>query len=126
LESPQAYESRGIRALNKKQWQEAAALFRKGLDLTPDSPALRYRLGTVMFMVGDAAGARAQFEQVVRASPDYFLAQYSLGVMLQDTGRHADAIERFRAALRARPSYTEARLRLATGLRRADRVKESP
>ena len=125
LESPQAYESRGIRALNKKQWQEAAVLFRKGLDLEPDSAALRYRLGTVMFMMGNAAGAQAQFEQVVRASPDYFLAQYSLGVMLQDKGRHPEAIERFRAALRARPGYTEARLRLATGLRRVDRATES-
>jgi tetratricopeptide (TPR) repeat protein len=125
LESPQAYESRGIRALNKRQWQEAAALFRKGLDLAPDSAALRYRLGTVMFMMGDAAGAQAQFEQVVGASPDYFLAQYSLGVMLQDKGHHAEAIERFTTALRARPSYTEARLRLATSLRRVDRAKES-
>ncbi len=125
LESPHAYESRGIRALNKQQWQEAAALFRKGLDLKPDSAALRYRLATVMFMTGDAAGAQAQFEQVVRAAPDYFLAHYSLGVMLQDKGRHAEAIERFTAALRARPSYTEARLRLATSLRRVDRAKES-
>ena len=125
LESPQAYESRGIRALNKHQWPEAAALFRKGLNLAPDSAALRYRLGTVMFMMGDAAAAEAQFEQVVRAQPDYFLAQYSLGVMLQDKGRHAEAIERFRAALRARPSYTEARLRLAASLRRVDRAKES-
>ena len=125
LDSPQTYESRGIRALNTQQWQEAALLFRKGLDLAPDSAALRHRLGTVMFMMGDAAGAQAQFEQVVRASPDYFLAQYSLGVMLHDQGRHAEALERFSAALRARPGYSEARLRLATSLRRLDRAKES-
>ena len=125
LESPQAYESRGIRALNAKHWPEAAALFRKGLDLAPDSAALRHRLGTVMFMMGDPVGAQAQFEQVVRVSPDYFLAQYSLGVMLQDTGRHAEAIERLTAALTTRPGYTEARLRLATSLRRVDRAKEA-
>ena len=125
LESPQAYESRGIRALNARQWPQAAALFRKGLDLAPDSAALRHRLGTVMFMMGDTAGARAQFEEAVRVAPDYFLAQYSLGVMLQDTGRHAEAIERFAAALRARPGYAEARLRLATSLRRVDRGREA-
>ena len=125
LDSPQAYESRGIRALNTQQWPQAAALFRKGLDLAPDSAALRHRLGTVMFMMGDPAGAQSQFEQVVRASPDYYPAQYSLGVMLQDKGRHAEAIERFTAALRARPDYAEARLRLATSLRRVNRAKES-
>ena len=125
LDSPQTYESRGIRALNKRQWPEAAALFRRGLELAPDSAALRHRLGTVMFMMGDPAGAQAQFEQVVRAAPDYHLAQYSLGVMLQDKGRHADAIERFTAALRARPGYVEARVRLAVALRRINRAKES-
>ena len=125
LESPQAYESRGIRALNKKQWPEAAALFRRGLELAPDSASLRHRLGTVLFMTGDPAGAQAQFEQVVSASPDYFLAQYSLGVMLQDAGRHADAIKRFSEAIRTRSSYAEARLRLATSLRRVGRTKES-
>lgn len=125
LDSPQAYESRGIRALNKRQWPEAAALFRKGLDLAPDSAALGHRLGTVMFMTGDPAGAQQQFEQVVRASPDYHPAQYSLGVMLQDKGLHAEAIGRFTAALRARPGYVEARLRLATSLRRVNRAKES-
>lgn len=125
LDSPQAYESRGIRALNKHQWPEAAALFRRGLDLAPESAALRHRLGTVLFMTGDRAGAQAQFEQVVRASPDYHPAQYSLGVLFQDQGRHAEAIERFTAALRARPGYTEARLRLAVSLRRVQRAKEA-
>jgi tetratricopeptide (TPR) repeat protein len=125
LESPQAYESRGIRALNKQQWPEAAALFRKGLGLAPHRASLRHRLGTAMFMIGDAAGAQAEFEQVVRASPDYFLAQYSLGVMLRDQGRHAEAIARFGDAVRARPGYSEARLGLATGLRRLNRAKES-
>lgn len=125
LESAQAYESRGLRALNAQKYEDAAALFRKGLELAPDSAALRHRLGTTLFMLGDAVGARAQFEQVVRESPDYFLAQYSLGVMLQDDGRHPEAIERFSAALRARPAYAEARVRLATSLRRVGRAKEA-
>jgi len=46
LESPQAYESRGIRALDQKNWTEAAALFQKGLALAPESAALHHRLGT--------------------------------------------------------------------------------
>jgi tetratricopeptide (TPR) repeat protein len=125
LESPQAYESRGIRALDAKDWPGAAALFRKGLALEPRSAALRHRLGTALYMMGDVGGARGQFEEVVRTSPDHFPAQYSLGVLLQDEGRHADAIERFSTALRHRPTYTEARLRLAFNLRRARRAKES-
>ncbi|MGH9383341.1 MAG: tetratricopeptide repeat protein, partial [Vicinamibacterales bacterium] len=125
LESPQAYESRGIRALDQKQWTEAEALFRKGLQLAPESPALGHRLGTALFMMDDARGAQEQFEAVVRKAPDYSPAQYSLGVLLQAQGRHLEAIERFSIALSSRSSYHEARLRLATSLRRAGRAKES-
>lgn len=125
LESPQAYESRGIRALDQKDWTQAAALFRKGLAIEPGHAALRHRLGTALYMSGDLVNAREQFEEAVRISPDYHLAQYSLGVLLQADGRHAEAIERFSAALKSRPSHSAARVRLAVSLRRIGRAKEA-
>lgn len=125
LESPQVYEKRGIHALDRHDWNEAAALFRKGLELAPDSPALRHRLGTALFMQGDKATAEAEFERVVNAAPDYFLARYSLGVILQDKRQFSEAIGHFDAALKTRPSYTEARLRLANALRHAGRANDS-
>ena len=125
LESPQSYETRGIQALDRNDWAGAAALFRKGLELAPDHAALRHRLGTALYMMGDSRAAREQFEQAVRAAPDNFLAQYSLGVLLQSDGRHADAIDHFAAALKARAGYTEARLRLANSLRRVGRAADA-
>ncbi len=125
IESPQAYESRGIRALNREAWAEAEALFRKGLALDAANPALRHRLGTALYMQGNQRGAREEFEAVVKSTPDHRMAQYSLGVLLQADGRHAEAAERFTIALRSRPSYTEARLRLAVSLRKSGRVRES-
>ena len=125
LESPQAYESRGIRALDRKDFAEAAALFRKGLAIAPANPALTHRLGTALYMMGEAAKAREHFEAAVRLSPDYHLAQYSLGVLLQADGRHAEAIEHFTAALKSRPSHTAARVRLAASLRRTGRARDA-
>lgn len=125
LESPQAYESRGIRALDQKNFTEAAALFRKGLEIAPGTAALQHRLGTALYMMGEVVKAREHFEAAVRVSPDYHLAQYSLGVLLQADGRHTEAIERFIAALRSRPSHTEAHVRLAASLRRVGRAKDA-
>lgn len=125
LESPQAYESRGIRALDRKDFTEAAALFRRGLEVSPGNAALLHRLGTALHLLGDSNGAKANFEEAVRRSPDYHLAQYSLGVLLQAEGKHAEAIERFSAALKSRPADTASRLRLAAGLRRMGRASES-
>ncbi len=125
LESPQAYESRGIRALDQKNFAEAASLFRKGLEIAPGTAALQHRLGTALYMMGEVANAREHFEEAVRVSPDYHLAQYSLGVLLQADGRHSEAIERFTAALKSRPSHTAAHVRLAASLRRVGRAKDA-
>ena len=118
LESPRAYETRGNEALDRRAWSEAADLFRRGLALDPDNPALRHRLGTALYLLGDEAGARAAFERVTRDAPTFPAAYYSLGVLLQAAGRHAEAIDRFRTALRYQPTDGEVRLGLASSLRR--------
>jgi len=125
LISPQTYETRGIRALDDEDWSGAAAEFRKGLELSPDSAALHHRLATALSMMNDTKGAQAEFETAVRISADYFPAQFSLGVMLQAEGRHQEAIEHFAAALKERPTYAEARLRMASSLRRTGHSKEA-
>ena len=125
LESPQNYETLGIRALDRQDMETAAAYFRKGLALMPDSPSLRFRLATVMNLTGDAEHADALFAEVVRDAPEYFPAQFSLGVVLQSKGQHREAIEHFTAALGQRADYAEARLRLASSLVRLGRAPEA-
>ena len=119
LESARAYEARGNEALDREEWSAAADLFRRGLDLDPGHPALRHRLGTALYVMGDAEGAMAEFERVMRESPDFPAVHYSVGVLLQGAGRHREAIERFETALRYQPTDGEVRLRLAVSLRRA-------
>ena len=69
--------------------------------------------------MGDAEGALAEFERVMRESPNFPAVHYSVGVLLQGAGRHREAIERFETALRYQPTDGEVRLRLALSLRRA-------
>lgn len=125
LQSPQSFETLGIRRLDEESWEGAAEMFRKGLALAPDQPSLHHRLATALSMMQDEKGALAEFETAVRLSPEYFPSQFSLGVIAQEKGQHAQAIERFTAALKARPTYTEARLRLASSLRRTGRLADS-
>ena len=119
LESSQAYETRGIEALNREDWDGAVAAFRRGLEIDPGDAELRHRLGTALYLRGDIRPARAELERAAAESPELPQAHYSLGVLLQEEGRHRAAAERFAAALRARSAYTEARLRLAFSLRRS-------
>ena len=119
LESAQAYETRGIEALVREDWDGAIAAFRRGLELDAADAELRHRLGTALYLRGDtvagAGGVRAGRNGVAGSAA----GALSLGVLLQEEGRHQAAAERFATALRGRSSYTEARLRLAYSLRRA-------
>jgi tetratricopeptide (TPR) repeat protein len=125
LHSAVTYERLGVDALDKRAWAAAAAYFRKGVELAPDNPSLRHRLGTALFLNGDAVAAIGQFEEVVRRSPDFAKARYSLGVLLITSGRANEAIEQLSAAVSDDPNYLEARLRLAEALRRSGRLEES-
>lgn len=125
VESAAAYEVRGIGALERGQWPEAAAYFRKGVELEPGKASLRHRLATALFLEGDAAGAMEQLQEVLRLAPDFAKAHYSLGVILASSGRVPEAIERFSAAVRYDPDYVEARLVLADTLRGSGRAEAS-
>ena len=125
LRSAQTLETLGIRALDRQDWTEAAAQFRRGLELEPNHASLRHRLGTALYMMGDLRGARAEFEQALRASPDFARAHYSLGVLAAADGRHDEAIRSFTEAVAHQTDYVEARLRLAASLRAMQRPGES-
>lgn len=125
LESAMAYQSRGIRALGRAQWPEAAAAFRRAIELGPETPSLRHRLGTALYMMGDARGAVQQFEAALMLSPGFAPANYSLGVTLASAARYREAIEHLAAAVRSDPHYTEARLALADLLRGTGRLEDA-
>jgi tetratricopeptide (TPR) repeat protein len=125
LESAVAYEVRGAKALDERDWKAAAAYFRKGIELAPGEPSLHHKLGTALFMSGDGRGAADQFDEALRLSPRFAKAHYSLGVLLAANGRTADALEHLNEAVRADPAYAEARVRLADVLRQRGRAAES-
>jgi tetratricopeptide (TPR) repeat protein len=125
LDSAAAYEFRGIRALDQRDGAAAAAYFRKGVALAPDSASLRHRLGTALILSGDVRGALEQFEAALRISPELARAHYSLGIIMRSNGRTQEAIKRFSTAVKYEPTYVEARFLLADALRQDGRLEES-
>jgi tetratricopeptide (TPR) repeat protein len=132
LQSGLSYELRGVRALEARQWTEAATYFRQGLELTRENTLLRrslqHKLGTALFLSGDVQGAAAQFREVVRVAPPDGIdesvakAHYSLAVLMGSSGKNHDAIEHLSAAVKYQPNYVEAQLALADTWRRSGRA----
>ena len=125
VQSAAAYELRGARAISRGAYAEAAAQFRSGLELQPDNPSLRHKLGTMLALMGNTRGSQDQFEQIVRQSPGFARAHYSLGVLMEQSSRFTEALARYTAAVRHDPSYAEARLRLAGLLRQSGRPDDA-
>lgn len=125
LQSGEAYNVRGGRALDAGNWAAAAELFRQGLTLAPDDPSLRHRLGTALYQMGDIAGAVSEFERVVKTSPEFAKAHFSLGVVLAERGQSRDAANRFADALTHDPLYVQARVQLGNMLARSGRPDEA-
>jgi tetratricopeptide (TPR) repeat protein len=125
LHSAIAYENRGVDALKRADFATAAALFRRGLELEPNDPSLRYWLGATLYASGDASGAQREFEAVLQQSPGFAKAHFSLGAVLEAGGRHAAALEQYQEAVKSDPNMPDARLRLADALRASGQLQAS-
>ena len=127
LNSALANEARGNRALQAGDWNTATAYFRKATAQAPRElePSMRQKLGTALFLAGDARGAVDEFERALRLSPTFARAHFSLGVAMGTSGELQQAIEHLSAAVKIDPAYVEARLRLADVLQQTGRVSEA-
>jgi tetratricopeptide (TPR) repeat protein len=120
-----AYETRASKAMEERQWSEAAANLRKAVEIAPDNAQSRLNLGTSLFMLEDADGALEQYRAALHLSPALAQAHFGVGVVMEGRGRDREAIESFEAAVKSQPDYAEAQFSLANALRRTGRVKES-
>src|SRR5581483_5930373 len=132
LESGLSYELRGVRALEARDWKAAADFFRRGAALaranTPLARSLHHKLGTALYLLGDAGAAEAEFEAVLRQAPDGVdeataKAHYSLGVILARKGQPGPALDHFAKAVAYQPNYVEAHLAYGDALRQIGRFQ---
>jgi tetratricopeptide (TPR) repeat protein len=132
LESGLSYELRGVRAFEARDWKAAAEFFRRGMaiahDDTPLARSLHHKLGTALYLMGDAAAAREQFEAVIARAPASGIdeatakAHYSLALLMAQSGQDAPAIAHFASAVTYQPNYVEAHLAYGDALRRTGKA----
>ena len=110
IDSALIFDYRGGRAMAAGEYATAADFFEKALALSPDSAAMRHRLGVALFRMGDTRGAEEQFERVVRTTPSYRESHYNLAMIKAGNGRMEEALSRVSTALDHDPGYISARL----------------
>ncbi|HZI80666.1 MAG TPA: tetratricopeptide repeat protein [Vicinamibacterales bacterium] len=125
LTNAAALETRGVQAMDARNWPAAVAALRQAVEASPDNAFTRLNLGTSLYLSGDRDAALEQYRAAVRLSPSLARAHFGIGVVLESRRQDRDAIDAFAAAVRSDPAYDEARFSLANALRRSGRVAES-
>jgi tetratricopeptide (TPR) repeat protein len=92
---------------------EAAAAYRKAVELDPACSGAWLNLGTVHFNLRQWEQAEECYGKALETRADYGLAHYNLGNLYDATGRPQKAIEYYKKALEIDPSYADAHYNLA-------------
>ncbi len=112
-------------AMEASRFDEAEALCRKLLGLTPGDPVAHMQLGIARAMGGRAAEALAPLGEALRRRPDLVPARLFLGISYLGLGRPGDAIAPLRRVVQVDATNTTARQALAEALLATGRHAEA-
>jgi len=93
--------------------EEAAAAYRKALELDPHLVAALINLANIHYSRDELAEAQALYERAIGLESDFFEAHFNLGNIYHDLGRFGEAQTCYREALRLNPHYADAHFYLA-------------
>ena len=112
------------------KWEEAAAEYRKILDISPTLPGIHARLGRALLSKpqpspAEVEEAKKNFEEELEIDPRNVVAEYVLGQLAADANDSATAIEHFTRATKLDAGFSEAYLGLGTSLNSVKRFSEA-
>ncbi len=93
--------------------EEAAAAYRKALELDPYLVAALINLANIHYSRDELAEAQALYERAIGLESDFFEAHFNLGNIYHDLGRFPEAQACYRESLRLNPFYADAHFYLA-------------
>ncbi len=100
----------GVALGNAGRHEEAAAAYRRALELRPDYPEAHNNLGISLAQLGQPQAAERAFRAALALRPDYPDALTNLGGVLQGLGRLAEAVAAYERAIALNPATPRAAL----------------
>ena len=104
---------------------DAAASFRRALDLQPESPRIHTNLAEVLFLECQWAEAEQHCRKALALKPDYAEVYSTLGAVLTSQGRLDEAVAALHSALQIAPPLTQAHINLGIAAMEGGDVREA-
>jgi len=115
----------GLIALQGGDYQQAARLISKAIDIHPHNPAFFYHLGVALQELEELDGAMTGYDLATAMKPDFAEAWYNWGNALQERKRFAEAVVCYDKTLIIRGDFTEAHYNRAAALKGLGKYEES-
>jgi tetratricopeptide (TPR) repeat protein len=110
---------------DESRLEEAAAAYRKALELDPYLVAGLINLANIHYSRDELAEAQALYERAIGVESDFFEAHFNLGNIYHDLGQFFEAQRCYEEALRLNPFYADTHFYLAVTLEKLDRSGEA-
>ena len=112
------------------KWPEAAAEYRKILDINPTLPGVHARLGRVLLSGAQpspdaVAQAKQNFQQELEIDPNNAASEYVLGELAKEDNDFSTAITHYTRATKIDHSFAEAYLGLGSALVSTDQFADA-
>lgn len=104
---------------------DAAASYRRALDLKPDNAGASNSLGAALLKLGHVQEALTFFRRALAIDPAFALAHGNLGYALQRLGRPDEALVSLQRAVGLAPDFAAAHTNLGNALRDLGRLDEA-
>ncbi|MGH9703709.1 MAG: tetratricopeptide repeat protein [Candidatus Acidiferrales bacterium] len=92
---------------------EAAAAYRRVIELAPGWVEAHINLGVVLYQLAELDGARQSFESALAIDLSSAIAHFNLGCVLEEMGNREESIEHLTRAVELEPSHSDAHFNLA-------------
>ena len=118
-------QASGLDDGDESRLEEAAAAYRKALELDPFLVAALINLANIHYSRDELAEAQALYERAIGVESDFFEAHFNLGNIYHDLGQFFEARRCYEEALRLNPFYADTHFYLAVTLEKLDQSGEA-
>jgi tetratricopeptide (TPR) repeat protein len=110
------YEAEGLKALDAKQYEQAAQLFTQAVQSDSKDYAAHFHLALSYSLMGKDAEAIPEYQKTLDLKPGLYQAELNLGILLLRGQRGKEAAPHLSAAVEAKPKEFRAQYYLAEAL----------
>ena len=122
---PQAHFNLAHLLENCEQWDDAAAAYRRAIELRPDFAPAHNNLGNILYSLGRSQEAEASYRAALSHRPLDPRTHKNLGRALDDLGRLSEAAKAYSRAMELDPHDSETHSNLGTVLASSRRFDDA-